>query len=217
MADNYARLTDGPRRATVGGKRVLVSKLSPRGLGEIHAFLIGALESPLEQAKKAMEELPEEEAQKIWTAAVLEMQQAWPPRLDSETSIALMGTEEGRAVLLWVATRKHTDGMTRARARRLALRASGLELAELLSLIMPNAELGDPRDPDVDDAGVPYPEVRHQLIREFGWRPDEIDDLSFETLRLLASEGKTSKGLPVQTENQVAEAAMRWREYYVGL
>ncbi len=216
MSDNYARLTSAPRRATLGGETVYVGKLTPRGLGEIQAFFADSLESPYERARREIADLPDDEARSIWTAAVLEAKQSWPPGLNSEISLELLSTIAGRATLIWVATHKHTEHMTRKRADDLAVSATIEEIGNLLSMLMPG-EIGDYRTPDADGDGVPYAEVRHMMISDFKWTLDQVDDLTFEAIRLIATEGKSDKGVSIDDESQALEAAKRWREYYVGL
>ena len=143
MSD-FARATQAPRDFTLDGKRYLVGKLTPRGLGDLQAYLKDAIEDPRIVARKQMEGLPDAVQVEIWRQAC-EAAKDWPPSIGDERSISQLLSAEGQARFLWVLFRRHNDGFTLERAREISDRYElGMEeFNRLMELAGPN-EVGDP-------------------------------------------------------------------------
>lgn len=147
MSEDYARSTAAPRQFQIEGKVYQVSKLTPRAIGDIQAFLKDAIPDPRKLIRPLMDGLPDVVQLEMWRGAC-EAAKSWPPEIGSEESIQALLSVEGQAKFLWVAFRRHTEGWTLEKARELSARyeMSSEEFGELMELMGPK-ELGDPLAP----------------------------------------------------------------------
>lgn len=132
MADDYARATAAPNSIRLAGRDFLVSKFTPRDIGELQAWLKSEIPNPREEAKRLIQGVPDAVALQIWRD-LNEEAKDWPPSFGSEKATNLLVTSpEGNARLLWVTLRKHNPGFDLAAARTLV---ESIELDRIHDLI----------------------------------------------------------------------------------
>ncbi len=216
MSDNYARACAVPRRLELGGEVVYVQKFTPRSMGILQAFIIDCLENPYAVARATIAEMTEDDARNHWVQAYSAALESWPPDLNSEIGMRLLGTPEGRGVLAWAAASRHTRGLTRERADAIGLEMSADEFFTLLEWMAPG-EVGDLKNPDAKGGGQSYAELRGKLCERYpGWTFDTVDNLTFEQIGHACTGGKPVE-IVFSDEAEVPQTVTRWREYYVGL
>lgn len=147
--EDFARITAAPRNFTILGKDYRVGKFTPRGLGDITAFLKDFFPDPRVQARELMEGLPDNVQLHIWNNAT-ENAKSWPPSLNSNEGIGALLSEKGQAVFLWVLLRQHNDGFTLEKANEISANyeMDVDDLTRLMEMASPG-EVGDVRDPKV--------------------------------------------------------------------
>lgn len=144
MSDDYSRATGSPLSIEIDGREYRVSKLTPRDVGDIQAWLKSEIPDPRTEARKMLEGLPDAVAIEVWRTAAEEAK-AWPPTLgDDRGNNLLMSSTEGVARLIWVTLRKH-NGVDLAQARKLA---DHLDIEQVGTLI----KLASPESADVPKA-----------------------------------------------------------------
>jgi hypothetical protein len=201
----------------LGGETVYVSKLTPFAVGTLQAFFKAVLTSPYEAARDAIADLPDDEARAAWVEAVQAARGTWPPELHSEIGGTLVGSPEGRGVLVWAATQRHTPGMTRTKADEIGRTMTDAEFLSLYAAIAPG-EIGDLRNPDSGGDAVPYSEIRAKLCEKYpGWTFETVDNMTFEAIESAWHDGKPTRGITIDDPSQATDMAKRWREFYVGL
>jgi hypothetical protein len=150
--DDYSRACASPRTIEILGKRYLVGKLTPRGMGDLQAYLKDAVPDPRIKARELMEGLSDPVQIHIWNQAV-EDAKHWPPAIQSEAGTELLLSEEGQARFLWVMLRQHNPGFTLERAREITREweMSAEDMGQFLGKSQPG-ELGDPKATTADPA-----------------------------------------------------------------
>lgn len=142
MPDDFARAAGAPNSIRIDGKEYLVSKFTPRDIGDLQAWLKTEIPNPLIEAKRLIEGLPDAVAIEIWRT-MAEESKFWPPTLEHERSNTLLTTTtEGIARLLWVTLRKN-NRVDLAAARELADNIELNTITELVRLASP--ESGGPK------------------------------------------------------------------------
>ncbi len=142
--EDYTRATDSTQAVEIDGKSWQVSKLTPRDIGDLQAFLREAVPNPRLMARDLCAGMSDELAKHIWDS-LNEEYQAWPPTLGTaEGNQRILHTFEGNARLLWVVLRRHNRNVDLDRARELA-EAVDLELiSRVLVMALPEYAL-DPK------------------------------------------------------------------------
>ncbi len=119
-AEDYARATDSTQTVEIDGKSWQVSKLTPRDIGDLQAFLKEQVPNPRLLARDLCAGMGDELAKHIWDS-LNEEYRSWPPSLGTaEGNQLILHTFEGNARLLWVVLRRHNRHVDLDRARELA-------------------------------------------------------------------------------------------------
>lgn len=143
--EDYARATGAARTFTIEGVDYRAAKLSPRGIGDLQAYLKEVVPDPRRVARDLMDGLPEAVQLKILERA-WEDAKSWPPAFGDPKTFHHFLSIEGQARLLWVCFRKHNPNFTLEFARDLSIRyeMEVEELNQLMDLVSPG-EFGDPK------------------------------------------------------------------------
>lgn len=137
MADRLHIITAAPRAVTLDGRDYRVSPFGPREYGELRRYLADTTPDPRTVARQHMEGLPEAVQIAIWDRALAESKN-WPPKLEDPNAIQRVFLEtDGQALLVYLALRKTTPGLSREAAAELAERLSDDELYEVWRLVTP--------------------------------------------------------------------------------
>lgn len=141
--EDFARVTAAGRTFTIDGKDYRASKLTPRGVGDLQAYLKEVIPDPRRVARDLMDGFPESVQLEILRRAYEEARE-WPPEFGDPKTFHLFLSEEGQARLLWVCFRKHNPSFTLDYARELSRRYEMDidELNHLMELVSPG-EVGD--------------------------------------------------------------------------
>lgn len=141
--EDFARATGASRTFTIEGKDYRAAKLSPRGIGDLQAYLKEVIPDPRRVARELMNGLPEAIQLDILHRAYEEAKD-WPPAFGDPKTFHHFLSIEGQARLLWVCFRKHNPGFTLDFARDLSERyeMEVEELNQLMELVSPG-EVGD--------------------------------------------------------------------------
>lgn len=138
MPDDFARATGSPNSIQINGREYLVSKFTPRDIGDLQNWLKTEIPNPLVEARRLIEGLPDAVAIQIWRTMAKEAK-FWPPTLEHDRSNTLLTTTtEGIARLLWVTLRKH-NRIDLAGARELADLIEIDTITELVRLASPES------------------------------------------------------------------------------
>lgn len=138
MPDDFARATGSPNSIRINGATYLVSKFTPRDIGDLQAWLKSEIPDPRIEAKRLIDGLPDAVAIEIWRTMAQEAQ-SWPPSIGDERSNTLLTTtSEGITRLLWVTLRKH-NRIDLAAARELADVVELDTITELVRLASPES------------------------------------------------------------------------------
>ena len=146
MADDFARATGAAGTYQIGDQTYLISKLSPRDIGDLQAYIKEVCPNPRAEALALIREggLPEPIAMEVWKTAVEESRD-WPPSMSDERGNQLITmTFEGNARLLWVLLRRYQPGVDLAKARQLAELITLDDLGALMALGAPESA-SDPK------------------------------------------------------------------------
>ncbi len=223
MAEDYSRHCDSPREFEVAGIVLRVGKLCPRDIGDLQAWFKTRLPNPYLAARERLRGLPDEatdeERRAVWIPAVQEAQRDWPPSLADETGLTLLFTDEGKARLLYVASRRNDPKTTLERCRAIANVMTDEDYGQLLDFCLAWGDVGDVVQPADEDrsAGLPYPQVRAMLCEAYpGWTYETIDRMSFEQIRVALARGKPYE-VTVGSEVDAERVAANWMRYYRGL
>lgn len=150
MSRELAELTAAPRTFPYKGGEYPVPKLRLRDVGEMQAWLMDRVPSPLAQARVHLDGLPEAVAIHVWDVAVA-ASRSWPPTPDSPEGMARLSLPDGQAFLVWVVLRRAIPGFDLAAAEAIADAMTGEDFGRLMALANP----GDPADPKSPGTAVP--------------------------------------------------------------
>lgn len=141
--EDFAKVTAAPRTFTIEGRDYRAAKLSPRGIGDLQAYLKEVIPDPRMVARDLMHGLPEVVQLEVLRRSYEEAKD-WPPAFGDPKTFHHFLSIEGQARLLWVCFRKHNPGFTLDFARELSERYEMEieELNRLMELVSPG-EVGD--------------------------------------------------------------------------
>jgi hypothetical protein len=150
MSRELADLTAAPRTFAHAGVEYPVPKLRLRDVGEMQAWLMDHVPSPLAEARRHLDGLPEAVAIHVWDRAA-EAARSWPPSPESPEGMARLSQPDGQALLVWIFLRRAIPGLTRDGSDLIAEAMSAADFARLMAAAGP----GDPSDPK--SPGTPSP------------------------------------------------------------
>jgi hypothetical protein len=144
VPDDFGRATAAPGSLRINGREYLVSRFTPRDIGDLQQFMKEILPDPRSRVRELIRDLPESVALQVWKDMNAEARD-WPPSFGSEQSTSILTTTfEGNARLLWVTLRKHNPGFDLNAARELAGVVEFEDINRIIALASPESA-GDPK------------------------------------------------------------------------
>ena len=147
-----------PNHWRVENRTYAVRRLSASGVRELENLVRQRTPDPRLDLRAVVAGMPADLAAKVWEIEAAKLP-AWPPPLGSPQANMVLASDEGKALIVHLATRRDHPEMTREKAAELVERLGDADddgpLSDLLALIMPGkpAPRGPDDDIDADDEG----------------------------------------------------------------
>lgn len=207
------------------GTIVKVAEFRIRDLAELQAILDGLTPDPWEAIRDEIAAGPAPQRRAELVGDAWERAERGPSQVGTPDGNAYFCTPEGASLVLWLATRRHTPGMTPELAADLFSRAAPAEIRVIWRAAYGISALSAMEEhafaPDVLAAVRPgvgpeisWPEAIDALSRERNWTYDYIFGMTISEFSSARRHGKPREfGVtlsPGQPWGAIAEAQSRW-------